>query len=101
MRKKYYIYNIQSGFVFKLLPKLLMSKKIKVLLLQNVKNHGNKGDIVEVSPSYAQNVLIRQGKAKIADKHTIQKRKAKKGLATLCIGGGMGIAMCIENNFSD
>ena len=33
--------------------------------------------------------------------HEMQKRKAKKGLATLCIGGGMGIAMCIENNFSE
>ena len=33
--------------------------------------------------------------------HEMQKRKAKKGLATLCIGGGMGIAMCIENNFFD
>ena len=33
--------------------------------------------------------------------HEMQKRKAKKGLATLCIGGGMGIAMCIECNFSD
>ena len=30
--------------------------------------------------------------------HEMQKRKVKKGLATLCIGGGMGIAMCIENN---
>jgi acetyl-CoA C-acetyltransferase len=28
--------------------------------------------------------------------HELQKRKAKKGLATLCIGGGMGIAMCVE-----
>jgi len=28
--------------------------------------------------------------------HEMEKRKAKKGLATLCIGGGMGIAMCIE-----
>jgi acetyl-CoA C-acetyltransferase len=28
--------------------------------------------------------------------HEMQKRNAKKGLATLCIGGGMGIAMCIE-----
>src|SRR6201982_4079602 len=26
----------------------------------------------------------------------MQKRNAKKGLATLCIGGGMGIAMCLE-----
>ena len=27
------------------------------------------------------------------------KRDSKKGLATLCIGGGMGIAMCLERNF--
>ena len=31
--------------------------------------------------------------------HEMQKRKSKKGLATLCIGGGMGIAMCIEGIF--
>jgi acetyl-CoA C-acetyltransferase len=28
--------------------------------------------------------------------HEMQKRDAKKGLVTLCIGGGMGIAMCVE-----
>ena len=28
--------------------------------------------------------------------HEMNRRKAKKGLATLCIGGGMGIAMCVE-----
>lgn len=28
--------------------------------------------------------------------HEMQKRGAKKGLTTLCIGGGMGIAMCVE-----
>jgi acetyl-CoA C-acetyltransferase len=28
--------------------------------------------------------------------HEMQKRAAKRGLATLCIGGGMGIAMCVE-----
>jgi acetyl-CoA C-acetyltransferase len=28
--------------------------------------------------------------------HEMQKRDAKKALATLCIGGGMGIAMCVE-----
>jgi acetyl-CoA C-acetyltransferase len=28
--------------------------------------------------------------------HEMEKRKAKKGLATLCIGGGMGIATCVE-----
>ncbi|MVA96421.1 acetyl-CoA C-acyltransferase [Nitratireductor sp. CAU 1489] len=28
--------------------------------------------------------------------HEMQRRGAKKGLATLCIGGGMGVAMCVE-----
>lgn len=30
--------------------------------------------------------------------HEMKKRQAKKGLATLCIGGGMGVAMCLEAN---
>jgi acetyl-CoA C-acetyltransferase len=30
--------------------------------------------------------------------HEMQRRDAKKGLATLCIGGGMGIAMCVERD---
>ena len=29
--------------------------------------------------------------------HEMKKRKSKKGLASLCIGGGMGIAICVEN----
>ncbi len=28
--------------------------------------------------------------------HEMQKRNAKRGLATLCIGGGMGVALCVE-----
>jgi acetyl-CoA C-acetyltransferase len=28
--------------------------------------------------------------------HELQRRNARKGLATLCIGGGMGVAMCVE-----
>ncbi|WP_417261261.1 acetyl-CoA C-acetyltransferase [Celeribacter sp.] len=28
----------------------------------------------------------------------MQRRDAKKGLATLCIGGGMGVAVCLERN---
>ena len=28
--------------------------------------------------------------------HEMKRRDAKKGLATLCIGGGMGIALCVE-----
>lgn len=30
--------------------------------------------------------------------HEMIKRNAKKGLATACVGGGMGIAMCIERD---
>ena len=28
--------------------------------------------------------------------HSLRRAKAKKGLVTLCIGGGMGMAMCVE-----
>jgi acetyl-CoA C-acetyltransferase len=28
--------------------------------------------------------------------HALQRRNLKRGVATLCIGGGMGIAMCVE-----
>ena len=30
--------------------------------------------------------------------HEMEKRDAKKGLTTLCIGGGMGIALCVERD---
>ena len=30
--------------------------------------------------------------------HEMKRRNAKKGLATLCIGGGMGVAMCIQRD---
>lgn len=30
--------------------------------------------------------------------HEMKRRQAKKGLVTLCIGGGMGVAMCLERN---
>ena len=28
--------------------------------------------------------------------HEMQRSGAGKGLATLCVGGGMGVAMCVE-----
>ncbi|MEO0879905.1 MAG: acetyl-CoA C-acetyltransferase [Pseudomonadota bacterium] len=30
--------------------------------------------------------------------HEMQRRDVKKGLATLCIGGGMGVALCVERD---
>jgi acetyl-CoA C-acetyltransferase len=30
--------------------------------------------------------------------HEMKRRDVKKGLTTLCIGGGMGVAMCVERH---
>jgi acetyl-CoA C-acetyltransferase len=30
--------------------------------------------------------------------HEMIKRNAKKGLTTACVGGGMGIAMCVQRD---
>src|SRR5690606_6362706 len=30
--------------------------------------------------------------------HEMARRDAKRGLATLCVGGGMGIALCVERD---
>jgi len=32
--------------------------------------------------------------------HEMQRRDARKAVAALCIGGGMGIALCVERNSS-
>jgi hypothetical protein len=40
--------------------------------------------------------LRREQGTRLGQLFEMEKRNAKKGLATLCIGGGMGIAMCLE-----
>lgn len=55
-----------------------MAKKIKLILTENVRWYWNKGTIVEVSYAYAENVLLKQGKAKIADKTTINNMEQKE-----------------------
>lgn len=50
---------------------------MKVLLLQDVKGSGKKGDIVEISDGYAKNFLIKKGLAKQADKVVISEKKAQ------------------------
>jgi acetyl-CoA C-acetyltransferase len=32
----------------------------------------------------------------VALPHDMQRRKAKKAIASLCTGGGMGVALCVE-----
>ncbi|PSO46062.1 MAG: 50S ribosomal protein L9 [Parcubacteria group bacterium QH_9_35_7] len=51
---------------------------MKVILLEQVKNQGNKGDIVDVSPGYARNFLIPNGKAKEATDEAVAEIKEKQ-----------------------
>lgn len=48
---------------------------MKVILLVDVKGTGKKGDLVEVSDGFAQNFLIKQKKAKLADSTAINQKQ--------------------------
>ena len=50
---------------------------MKVLLLQDVKGSGKKGDIVEVNDGYAKNFLIRKNMAKEANKTVILEKQSQ------------------------
>lgn len=55
---------------------------MKIILLQNIKGIGNKGEIKEVSDGYAQNALIPKGLAKAATQNALNKiTQTKKQLA--------------------
>ena len=64
---------------------------IKELGLPNEKVNVNGGAIALGHPIGASGTRVF-----VTLVHEMAKRNSKKGLATLCIGGGMGIAMCIE-----
>lgn len=51
---------------------------MKVLLLQDVKPQGKKGDIVEVNDGYARNFLIRRGLAKEATASVINETNQRR-----------------------
>jgi ribosomal protein L9 len=51
-----------------------MVKKIEVLLIEPLAGRGNAGDFITVAPSFAMNVLIPQGIAKVADKQVHNQR---------------------------
>ena len=64
---------------------------LKTLSIPNEKVNVNGGAIALGHPIGASGTRIL-----VTLIHEMVKRDLKKGLATLCIGGGMGIAMCIE-----
>ncbi len=51
---------------------------MKVILLEDVKGQGKKGELVNVSDGFARNFLFPKKLAKPADNQTIQEIKAKK-----------------------
>ena len=66
---------------------------IKELKIPNEKINVNGGAIALGHPIGASGARI-----VVTLIHEMVKRNSKKGLATLCIGGGMGISMCIERD---
>ncbi len=51
---------------------------MKVILLNDVKNYGKKGDVVEVNDGYARNFLFPKKLAVDANKHTLNKLEESK-----------------------
>jgi len=56
---------------------LLRGEYMKVLLLQDVKAQGKKGEIVEVNDGYARNFLIKKGLAKEATASVVNETNQK------------------------
>ena len=52
--------------------------KMKVILLEDVKSHGKKGDIINVSDGYARNMLIPKGLGVEATPKNLNDLKLKK-----------------------
>ncbi|MGF3066459.1 50S ribosomal protein L9 [Facklamia sp. P12945] len=51
---------------------------MKVILLEDVRKQGKKGQIINVSDGYANNYLIKNGLAKVADAKAMSEFKAQK-----------------------
>ena len=54
---------------------------MKVILLQDVKGQGKKGDLIDVNEGYARNFLVKKGFAEIATPSKINDLKQKKAAA--------------------
>ena len=52
---------------------------MKVILTQDVKSQGKKGDLINVSDGYANNFLLKKGLAILATKQAINELEGKKG----------------------
>ena len=55
--------------------------KMKIILLQDVKGQGKKGEVIEVNEGYARNFLIKKGLAEAATASKINDLNQKKAAA--------------------
>lgn len=55
-----------------------MSRRLRVILLENIAELGRAGDIVAVSEGYARNALFPSGRAALADEQHIKQAAQKK-----------------------
>ena len=51
---------------------------MKIILIKDLKGKGKAGDIIDVNPNYAMNVLIKQGIAKEANASNLNDHKGKQ-----------------------
>ncbi len=50
---------------------------MKVILIKDLKGKGKAGDIIDVNPNYANNVLVKQGIAKVANASNLNDHKGQ------------------------
>ena len=50
---------------------------MKVILIKDLKGKGKAGDIIDVNPNYANNVLVKQGIAKVANTSNLNDHKGQ------------------------
>ena len=53
------------------------AEKMKVILTQDVKGSGKKGDMINVADGYAKNFLIKKGLAVVADANAVNMKMTK------------------------
>ena len=74
---------------------------MKVILLCDVKGHGKKDQIVEVSDGYARNFLLPQKKAVIADAKTTSELKGKEEAKQFRINEDRKAAQALADRIKD
>ncbi len=74
---------------------------MKVILLQDVKTVGKKGEVVEVSDAYARNVLLKKGQGKEATGKNMNDLKLQKANAERVAQETLDAAMKLAQEIKD